>query len=375
MTAFRTVAEMNTHLIQLCRNERKLTHEILTHIQLFEKCGGPLKMGFSSMHQYLTRQLGYSDDQAFRRLKAARLLNEFPEVAEKLKDGSLNLSQAAQAQSSFEAAQRDSAKPVSQETKQTLLLAIEKANNFETKALLAKALDLPLQKEDRIKAQADESIRLEITLNKEQFEKLKEAKSLLSHQIPSQNTAEVLEAVLEFFLEKKRGKILKNTSTKRVSTETIQPGVDGVVTAESRVREKEKTGLEDPALETVTPKMRASQGATTQSTVINSEDRLETKKPCNKRSRYISVQTKQELWRRSGGCCEYRSAKGERCGNRYQLQLDHNIPFSQNGSSQISNMALLCSQHNSWKATEQGIGFETTSFFPSNEYHCQRTAP
>ncbi len=80
-----TVTEMNTHLIGLVRNERKLTFEIISYLSLFERCGGHLKMGYNSMHDYMTRALGYSDDQTYRRLKAARLYHQVPEVAEKLK--------------------------------------------------------------------------------------------------------------------------------------------------------------------------------------------------------------------------------------------------------------------------------------------------
>ena len=40
-----------------------------------------------------TRNLGYSDDQAYRRLKAAKLLQDVPEVADQLKSGEINLTQ------------------------------------------------------------------------------------------------------------------------------------------------------------------------------------------------------------------------------------------------------------------------------------------
>ena len=127
---FMTVKEINIQLIHLVKNERKLTQEILNHINLFEKCAGHLSLGYSSMHQYLTRELGYSDDQAFRRLKAARLLNHVPEVADKLRTGSLNLSQAAQAQRAFEIAERETGKPVTVESKKNILNSLANANNF-----------------------------------------------------------------------------------------------------------------------------------------------------------------------------------------------------------------------------------------------------
>ena len=114
----------------------KKTQEILTHIYLFEKCNGPVKMGYSSTFQYLTRHLGYSDDQAYRSLKAAKVLSDVPEAAEQFQKGQLNLSQAAQAQKAFEQAQKENNKPVTAELKRDLLLQIKNQNNFNTKNII-----------------------------------------------------------------------------------------------------------------------------------------------------------------------------------------------------------------------------------------------
>ena len=183
-----TIKEINIKLIGLVKNERKLTQEILTHINLFEKCAGHLKLGYSSMHQYLTRELGYSDDQAFRRLKAARLLNQVPEIANKLQDGSLNLSQAAQAQKAFETAERETGKPVTVAVKKEIINSLENASNFETKCLLIHQLNLKPEVEEKIKPQSNKTIRLETTLTQAQFDKLQNIKNLLSHTIPDQKT-------------------------------------------------------------------------------------------------------------------------------------------------------------------------------------------
>ena len=98
---FMTFTEINEKLIGLVKNERQLTHEILNHILLFQKCNGHLNLGYSSMHQYLTRGLGYSDDQAYRRLKAARLLNELPNVANQFQTEKFNHSQMPQPKKPF----------------------------------------------------------------------------------------------------------------------------------------------------------------------------------------------------------------------------------------------------------------------------------
>lgn len=310
MTQFMTVEQISAHLVQLCRNERKLTHEILTHVNLFEQCAGHIKLGYSSMHQYLTRHLGYSDDQAFRRLKAARLMKQIPEVAEKFQQGTLNLSQAAQAQTAFEQAQKENKWAVSVETKKTLLNAIENTNNFETKQILATNLDLPIKIEEIVKPQAQQTVRLETTLTTSQFEKLQQIKSLLSHKIPDQNTGAVLEVVFDFFLEKKK--------------------------------------VEAPIEKRIEPSLESKKQVVTK---------------VQAKTRYIPLATKQQLWKRAKGCCEYIGPTGNRCNSRFQLEIDHDIPYSRGGSSNLENLILLCSKHNLAKATQQAIGLETLQTF------------
>ena len=310
MTQFMTVEQISAHLVQLCRNERKLTHEILTHVNLFAQCAGHTKLGYSSMHQYLTRHLGYSDDQAFRRLKAARLMKQLPEVAEKFQQGTLNLSQAAHAQTAFEQAQKETKAPVSLETKKILINAIENTNNFETKQILATNLDLPLKTEEIVKPQAQQTVRLETTLTATQFEKLQEIKSLLSHKIPDQNTGTVLEAVFDFFLEKKK--------------------------------------IELPEEKQSRPTLESKKQVVTNSYA---------------KTRYIPLATKQQLWTRAKGCYEHVGPHGNRCRSRFQLEVDHSVPFSRGGSNNLENLVLLCSTHNLAKATQRAIGFETLQTF------------
>ncbi len=212
---FMTVQEINEKLITLTRNERKLTEEILNHIILFQKCGGYLKLGFSSMHQYLTKMLGYSDDQSYRRLKAAKLMQEVPEVANQLKAGSLNLSQVAEVQKAIETSQKETGEKVSTDKKKEIIKSVEKTNNFETKSILANELNLKQKENEKIIPQSNHTIRVEINLTPEQFEKLKTTKSLLSHQIPDQNTGKVLEVLMDQYFN-------KNSFSKSKSTDRLE---------------------------------------------------------------------------------------------------------------------------------------------------------
>lgn len=53
------------------------------------------------------------------------------------------------------------------------------------------------------------------------------------------------------------------------------------------------------------------------------------------------------IWRRDGGQCVY-------CGSKENLQIDHIIPFSKGGSSNIENLQLLCQKCNLRKSNHIG---------------------
>ncbi|RYZ95341.1 MAG: HNH endonuclease [Proteobacteria bacterium] len=66
-----------------------------------------------------------------------------------------------------------------------------------------------------------------------------------------------------------------------------------------------------------------------------------------KLNRHIPEKNKRFVWKRDGGCCQYRDEETNRvCGSRRWVQLDHIIEFSLGGSHEPSNLRLLCGAHN-----------------------------
>lgn len=64
---------------------------------------------------------------------------------------------------------------------------------------------------------------------------------------------------------------------------------------------------------------------------------------CFSQSRYITETTKKVVFARDGGKCQC-------CGSSQSLEYDHNMPYSCGGTSDASNIQLLCQQCNRSKS-------------------------
>ncbi len=90
----------------LARVERHLQGAIIDHLAEIEARSLFLRRGFASLFEYAVRELGYSDAAAGRRIAAMRLCADNPQTRERLRDGSLSLSAAAELQWAFDRQRR-----------------------------------------------------------------------------------------------------------------------------------------------------------------------------------------------------------------------------------------------------------------------------
>src|SRR6185369_13706857 len=91
---------------KLVKQERELLSQILHHLREIERRRLFSFLKLSSLFEYATQELGYSEDQAYRRIQAMRLLKELPEIEEKINLGALNLTHLGMAQSLFKREQK-----------------------------------------------------------------------------------------------------------------------------------------------------------------------------------------------------------------------------------------------------------------------------
>ncbi len=84
--------DLTAHLADLLRRERGAMAEFLLALADFDERRRWVELGYSSLFDFLRRELGLSKSAAFQRMTAAALIRRHSEVVEPLRDGRLCLS-------------------------------------------------------------------------------------------------------------------------------------------------------------------------------------------------------------------------------------------------------------------------------------------
>jgi 5-methylcytosine-specific restriction endonuclease McrA len=95
------------------------------------------------------------------------------------------------------------------------------------------------------------------------------------------------------------------------------------------------------ALEALVDQLERTKTAATQRPRATRESR--------KDSRYVPAAVRRVVWQRDGGRCGFQGAQG-RCTETGFLEYHHVLPFAEGGDSSISNLQLRCRAHNQYEA-------------------------
>ncbi len=294
---------------KLVQTERKITHLVLECIAEIDVRKIYLERAYPSLFEFLTKVFGYSPSAAVRRIESARLLREVPEIATKIEEGSLNLSQLSQVQQAIRITQKQESRKVSVEEKRELLRKIENATQNQTELILAKELNLPLIAEEKERIHQDESVTLAITFSKDQIAILDKASDLMSHALSDQKWADVMTALAV-------KEIKRRTEIKRPSEIKKSELADGI----SEVHEHKNTGVKmnlPAARKAIRPNLRKT---------IFAQDQ----------------------------CCQFKDPLTNKiCGSHRFLDIYHIQPIWAGGGNSPDNLRILCSQHNKFKYSKE----------------------
>jgi hypothetical protein len=87
--------ELHSQLEYRVTEERRLTHQILQLIAEIDRRKLYLPMAYPSLYDYLVQGIGYTPASAQRRIDAARLMQQVPDLGIKIESGSLKLTQVS----------------------------------------------------------------------------------------------------------------------------------------------------------------------------------------------------------------------------------------------------------------------------------------
>ena len=308
--------------------ERKITLQVLELLKKVDEQKLYLTLSFGSLHEFCVKELHYSESATFRRISAMRALCEVPVLEKKIEDGTLSLAVISQAQTHIRQKEKMTSIRMNTEEKAMLFDSLQGLSSREAeKELLRKdpkLFELSMKKESVRQISMDLQ-ELKIVLDTEMQADLEKLKMLLSHQMPGASIKDILKFAVKESIKKRD---LQREVRARKSTQSPnrkrKAAPAPVLACEISQAEKSETQKSSEA--TGKFESRASQNLSPPFTA--SEKRL--------------------VWRKfQGQCCHQHM--GRRCSSRFQLQIDHVIPIARGGSNHISNLQLLCRQHNQMK--------------------------
>lgn len=327
--------QLHKNLVIKTATERQLTAEIVEYIHEVDRRRLYLRYDCSNILDYLVREMKYSKASAMRRLDAARLIGSNPEVVAQLSNGEINLSQVSLVAQGLKQAKREANVSgekffASAELKTQLLNQVKSKPIPKAQAIVAQALNLEIKSFEKKVVQRDESVRLEITFTREEYELLQEMKDMLSNKIPGATNRDVLvEALKEFKRRKNPAREVKNS---RVSS----------------AAEPNSEKLDGQNLNIANPTNADSMNADSMNADLKLE-RLTTEQKS-------FAEVRRSVFRKDK-CCQWKYNNGKLCGSTFQLQVDHKQSKWLGGSDEESNLQLLCGAHNRIKYRQE-IGLQ-----------------
>jgi hypothetical protein len=323
--------EVVEKLEELLREERRLTATVLVHLGEVEARRLYLPAACSSMHVYCVRVLGMSEDQAFKRIRAARAVRRFPVVGAAVAEGRLHLSGVvllaphltednaaelvaeASAKSKAEieimlarwAPRVDVSERLERVADQVVMVAPGPVVHGVVPGPVAhgvvpgpvgyQVVPGPVRAAVKVAPLSAERFALQVTIGEATRNKLVRAQALLRHQVPSGDLAEVLDRALDALLEKVEARKFGTVKRPRAAK-------------------------------------------------------------ASRNRRYVPRAARREAVERDGKRCSFVANDGRRCEETGFLELDHVVPVA-NGGDASEGVRVLCRSHNQYEA-ERILGRE-----------------
>jgi 5-methylcytosine-specific restriction endonuclease McrA len=303
------------------------------------------------MFEYCTTGLGYSASAANRRIRTARCVAHFPEVLELLRTNEVNLSTVSQV-----------AGILNPDNVAHILARIRGRTMREVEAVVAEQAPVDAKPRERVR-----TVVVRVPLGAASV--APQEPLLTSAPGSGRTTAEAPGSEARHHTNEYdrngRGKEAPSAGTLTFERRALlQFSVhEAVMSKLDRVRSIAShrlpprapleqliefladyfTAREDPAARQVRRVVRSMK------TKPEAATRSQTGTPHGER-RTISASIRDQVFTRDSGRCTYVGPNGQHCGSTHVLQIDHINPVARGGPNAISNLRLLCAQHNRLEA-------------------------
>lgn len=306
-------ADLVAALAALARHQRDSTVLLVAHLAELDTRDVHLREGHGSLFAFCRSALALSEQDAYNLTQAARAARRFPVVLERLADASLNLTTlrllAPHLTADNHACVLESAggktKPQVEEIVARLLPRPDQPPSIRRLPEPKAAAPLPpgpgTGAEAALPARAPvrygvtvplspDRYRMQLTIGADTLEKLRLAKDMLRHAIPSGDEAAVVDRALTALLAELARRKFAAADHPRPSREPA-PG-----------------------------------------------------------SRHIPADVKRAVWLRDLGRCAFVGSSGRRCDERAFLEFHHVRPYAAGGEATVANIQLRCRTHNDYEA-------------------------
>ena len=291
--------EWSSRISELARLEHSALADLLLAVAEFDGQEGYRQLGFSSLFDFLHREVGLSRGSAYYRQVGARLVRRFPEVEQPIRDGKLCITVVSEL-----------AKVMTEVNRAEVLPVFFGCSRQEAKQLVAELR--PVEQVPR---------RTVVT-----------AVPLLA---PMGSAPEIVQPVGRDRTHPDRGVPVS------VEAWTL---VEPMTTTASRMHI-----TVSPAFVAMLKKAKAGQGHVqpnaTDEQVLTAALQLLLQKQ-EKRRASVPAKVKREVRKRDQGKCQWPLATAGVCGSTVKLEIDHVEPRGRGGPSTAENCRLLCKAHN-----------------------------
>jgi hypothetical protein len=328
--------ELLARVKALLARERGDVAEVVAHLAELDTRDVHFRAGYASLFAYCRDALGLSEAEAYNRIEVARAVRRFPAVLDGLADGSLHLTSVRllaphltleNHRAVLESA-RGRRKAEVEEIVARLAPRTDVASSVRRLPALsaadlggphlpdrgradgagpevgpaspagplldrprAEALERPPGRVSALtKPLAPDRYRLQLTISHQTLQKLRLARDMLRHAIPSGDDAAILDRALTALLEELARRKFAATDNPRPARATAPS------------------------------------------------------------SRHVPAEVKRAVWLRDVGRCAFVGTNGRRCTELGFLEFHHRKPYAVGGGATVSNIELRCRRHNDYEA-------------------------